>query len=313
MSPASSTWSRPSRTRGSPTSRSTVSWSAAVGSGRLGSVARTPCRRSSAVRARSVSAFTCADISRIRSRAGPASSPARLATAIPSDAAFCSWRRFSAAAFAARQSSSRSSTSSRRPVSPRRASAVRTASGSRRIRRRSSIRARDYAAPSGASLAGDARDVLRDGLDLGGLELALERRHRTAAVRHLALGRRLVGLQVVEVRPDLAARGGVLERVAAGAVLGEDLLALRGGLLRAAGARAGRARLGCARRVLLGARRVLLRARRVLLRARRVPAAGRGLRRGRDVVALPLAARVLGEERRDVVGLLSDDDVLGHD
>src|SRR4051794_29482092 len=190
----------------------------------------------------------------MRSSAGPASSPARLAAAIPSEAAFCSWRRFSAAALAARQSSSRSSTSSRRPVSPRRARASRTTSGSRRIRRRSSIRGRAYAAPSGASLAGDARDVLCDGLDLVGLQLALERRHRAAAVRHLTLGRRLVGLQVVEVRPDLATRGGVLERVTAGAVLGEDLLALRGSLLRAAGAGARGAGLRRARRVLLRGR-----------------------------------------------------------
>src|SRR3954454_23935211 len=336
MSPASSRWSRPSAIRGSPTSRITVSWSVAVGSGRFGSVARTICRRSSASRARSVSALTWADMSRMRSSSGPASSPARFAAAIESDAAFCSARSRSAEAVAPRQSSSRSSTSSRRETSPRRASAARTASGSRRISLRSSILRAGYAAQAAASLAGDARDVLADGLDLRGVERALERRHPAAAVRDLRLRGLLVGLEVVEVRSDLALRVGVLERVAGGALLAEYLLALGRRLLRAARAGARRPGLRAARRPLRRrARRPLgrrarpplrRRARRPLRRRARRPRrrraraaalaaaarAGDRLARRRDR-RRALAAGVLGDECGDRLGVLPDHDVLGHD
>ena len=61
-------------------------------------------------------------------------------------------------------------------------------------------------------------------------ELALEGRHDAAAVRDLALHGREARHQVVEVRPDVAARARVLERVAAPAVRGEDVLAARRGL-----------------------------------------------------------------------------------
>ena len=69
------------------------------------------------------------------------------------------------------------------------------------------------------ALTRDARDVLGDRLDLRRIELTAEGGHAAAAVRHLLHHHLLRGLEVVEIRLDLAAgvRGG--ERVARGAVL----------------------------------------------------------------------------------------------
>ena len=64
-------------------------------------------------------------------------------------------------------------------------------------------------------------------------QLALEGRHRAAAVVDLADDRGLRRLELVEVRPDGAGRARVLQRVAALAVLGEDRLALGRGVLGA--------------------------------------------------------------------------------
>src|SRR4051812_26462417 len=87
-----------------------------------------------------------------------------------------------------------------------------------------------FFAPWEELLAGDRRDVGRDRLgvlagdDVGGHRAAAE-----AAVLDRRRDQRLVGLDLIEVRADLAGRAGVGERVAGAAVLLEDLLALRNG------------------------------------------------------------------------------------
>src|SRR5205823_1851810 len=71
--------------------------------------------------------------------------------------------------------------------------------------RRRSVRGSRFpsAAPSWLLLlAGRGRDVLRDGLDLGGAQLPLERRHHRAAVRHLVDDDGHRRLELVEVRAD---------------------------------------------------------------------------------------------------------------
>src|SRR3954451_5976332 len=74
----------------------------------------------------------------------------------------------------------------------------------------------------------DLRHVGRHGLDLRRAQLALERRHRAAADLDLVRDDVLRRLERVEVRPDVAARPCVLERVAAGAAgAREDLLPVR--------------------------------------------------------------------------------------
>src|SRR5919201_5663954 len=62
-----------------------------------------------------------------------------------------------------------------------------------------------------------ARDERRDLLDLLRAQLAAEGRHPAAAVRNLANHAVVVGLQLVEVRPDLALRLRGAERVAGAA------------------------------------------------------------------------------------------------
>src|SRR3954468_15576272 len=135
-SPASSRWSLPSRPA-SPTSRIVVSSSGADGSGRLGSVTRIACRRSSAARVSSTRSFTVADSSFTRASASAASWPRAFAAPIASEACFCSARSDSAAAVAARHTSSAASSSSMRAArsGDRRASALLTASGSWRVAR----------------------------------------------------------------------------------------------------------------------------------------------------------------------------------
>src|SRR5215475_463373 len=83
------------------------------------------------------------------------------------------------------------------------------------------------------------RDEGRDLGDLLRAQLAAERRHAVAAVAHLPLNGRLVGLQLVEIGSDLAFRAGGRERVAAAAAgAGEDLRAGRARMrARAAAAR----------------------------------------------------------------------------
>ena len=84
---------------------------------------------------------------------------------------------------------------------------------------------------------GDIRGDLRD---LAPGEPALEGGHAVAACAHLTGNRRLVRLELIQVRADLALRTGRLEGVAAGAARGrEDLRARRAGgavLRTAAGA-----------------------------------------------------------------------------
>src|SRR5439155_24566915 len=80
-------------------------------------------------------------------------------------------------------------------------------------------------------------DERRDLGDLISGEALLERRHSVAAVAHLTDDGRLIRLELVEVRPDLALCVRGLERVAAGAARGREHLRsrrARGALLRAA-------------------------------------------------------------------------------
>src|SRR4051794_30094586 len=94
-------------------------------------------------------------------------------------------------------------------------------------------------------LACDAGDVLRDRVDLGVRETALERRHAAglAARDDLPADGGAIGLELVEVRAHLAVRLRGGERVAPGAVLREHLLALSRGLLGAAAGLTRRRRL----------------------------------------------------------------------
>src|SRR5215210_6842758 len=69
---------------------------------------------------------------------------------------------------------------------------------------------------------------LCDRADLLVGQLALERRHHALAVRDALAHERLVGLRLVEVRPDCAARPGGREGVAGRAVRREDRLAVVG-------------------------------------------------------------------------------------
>src|SRR4051794_11760308 len=77
-----------------------------------------------------------------------------------------------------------------------------------------------------ALLAGVGGDVLRDGLDLRVGQRALEGGHRPSAVDDLVLGDGERRFQLVEVRPDRPRRTRVRERVAARALVLEDLLAV---------------------------------------------------------------------------------------
>src|SRR6266700_4867104 len=112
--------------------------------------------------------------------------------------------------------------------------------GSRRDSRpgsKSSWRARSASRTSSRSLAGVLGDVLRDRVDLGVGENALERRHDAAAVDHLLLGDRERRFEDVEVRPLRSGRSRGLERVTAAALRDEDLIPVRpanGGGLREA-------------------------------------------------------------------------------
>ena len=235
----------------------------------------------------------------MRSSAGPASSPARLAAAIPSEAAFCSWRRFSAAAFAARQSSSRSSTSSRRSASPRRASASRTASGSRRISRRSSIRDESTRRRAARHLPATLATYCETALICASGSWPL---NAGIAPPPLVTWRSLVassGFRSSRFGPTLPVAAASLSVWQAAQFWVKTCLPC--------------AAACCVPPVLVlvvPASGVLVVSAACSSCPRRPPEAAGGRRRRRS---LALAARVLGQERGDVVGLPADHDVLGHD
>src|SRR4051794_8079422 len=252
--PASSRWSAPVFVA-SPTSRSVVSSSAALGSGGFGSEASARSSSASTPPSSSPSALARRETSCISAIAALASSPAFLARPIPCEASF--WRARSAStsgSSSSRRASSRSA-SSRRASDPsrRRASAARTGSGSRRIAFRSSIarggllrvwgllgarrRVRRRLLGPGRLAAGVLREELRDLLRVLARDDVLRHRARREAavldgVQHVvgALGA-LVEVRAVLVLAGLDLRGRPLrphrgERVAARAVHLEQLRAL---------------------------------------------------------------------------------------
>src|SRR3954447_11377406 len=251
ISPASSRWSLPSRPP-SPTSRSTVSASGASGSGRLGSRESASWSWGSVSASSASSVLAWAGTSRLRSIASPASSPACLAAAMAPDASF--WRARSASSSGSssrrRASSSRTRSTDSATSPPRRASALRTPSGSRRIsltsstRRRARARSARARALRGLRLA--ARVLRQEVGDLLGLFADHDvLGHDRAGESAVADGvEDLVGLflALVEVRPvdalsvadvgGRAAAAGDAQGVAAAAVLGEQMRAGAGTVLR---------------------------------------------------------------------------------
>src|SRR5215216_5910664 len=224
-SPASSRWSAPAFVA-SPTSRSVVSVSAAVGSGGFGSVTSTVSSSDSTPLSSSPSALTRRETSCISAIASLASSPAFLARAIPCEASFWRARRDSTwgRSSSCRASSASASSSRCSEPSRRRASADRTGSGSRRIAFRSST-ARVCrlvgAGRLGRAGAGVLRDERRDLLRvLAGDDVLRHRARGEAAVldrvHHVLLGL----LALVEVRPVLVLAGRDLRRGALGAGVG---------------------------------------------------------------------------------------------
>src|SRR5215211_3100052 len=246
-SPASSRWSRGSATglTGSPTSRSTVSSSAAVGSVRLGSVRSSSWTPASASDAWLVRSLTCAESAFRFARSCETSSPAFWPAARFAESAFCLARRLSAVAIAARRPSSsrRSSSMVASNDWPRRASADFTPSGSSRMRRRSStaallagrVLARGRVAPLGLAprvLRQELRDVLgvlagRDvlGHDRAGEAAVADRVEHAVDVLAAHVEVRAVGVLLVGGVHRAALRSDDVERVAAGAALEEQLRA----------------------------------------------------------------------------------------
>ena len=125
----------------SPTSRSDVSSSAAVGSGGFGiSVSTSPSSASTAATS-SDNAFARRETSCMSAIASAASPPSFFARAIACEASFWRARRPSTSGSSSRRRASSANAASSRSSepSPRRASAARAASGSRRIALRSII------------------------------------------------------------------------------------------------------------------------------------------------------------------------------
>src|SRR5688500_8961962 len=234
-------WLRPDLPA-SPTSRITSSSGAAVGSGRFGSAASTSPRRCSTVRNSSSSSFSRAETPFTSAIASDASSPLRWSSPIRLLAWFFRARRSSSSGKSERRRSSSSSASSKIAGSiPRRASPSRAGCWSSRICLRSSIATPSVVLAAAARVLGEE---VRDGLGfLAGHDVGRHDRAREAAVADREQSVVAIHLADVEVRPvrALAAlelslglrpvRVRLLERVAAGAPLVEELGSAMGGLV----------------------------------------------------------------------------------